>query len=46
MEYKNYDVSFVEDASRLLEEMGVAALANQFTVDECEEYRNGIWRWN
>ena len=44
MEYVNYNVSSVEDVSRSLEEMGVAVLANQFSVDECEGFRNGIWR--
>ena len=44
MEYKNYDVSSVEDARQSLEKMGVAVMANQFSVDDCEAFRNGIWR--
>ena len=43
MEYKNYDVSSVEDAKQSLKTFGVAVLPNQFTEDKCQECRNGIW---
>ena len=44
MEYVSYDVGSVEDAIHSLEAFGVAVLTNQFSVDECEEFRHGIWR--
>ena len=44
MEYVNYDVGSVEDAIHSLEAYGVVVLPNQFSVDECEEFRHGLWR--
>ena len=44
MEYVNYDVASVEDAAHSLVETGVAVLPNQFSEDECEGFRNEIWR--
>ena len=44
MEYKRYDVLSTKDLFVSLEENGVAVVPNRFTIDECKEYRNGIWQ--
>ena len=44
MEYKNYDVTSVEEAKQALETFGVAVLPNQFTEESCQEVRDEIWQ--
>ena len=44
MEYKRYDVLSTNDLFVSLDENGVAVVPNRFTIDECKQYRNGIWQ--